>query len=389
MTGAVASHTDPTKVGPSGCAAPPPSGYRPNVTDFLVERSPHPSAEADRQRALADPGFGTVFTDHMATAVWSTDAGWHEHRVGPLRSFAMHPASAVLHYAQEIFEGLKAYRHADGSVWLFRPEANAARFARSAQRLAMPMLDEATFVDAIQQLVAVDRAWVPAYDGDASLYLRPFMFASEAFLGVRVAGEVTYCVIATPATNFLSSPAGIALWVSGTFARAAPGGTGEAKCGGNYAAGLAAEATAHEHGAEHVLYLDACEHEWLDEAGTMNVFLVTRDGELVTPGLGTILAGVTRDSLLRLAEEHGLTPVQRRIGITELRAACADGRVTEVFTAGTAAVVTPVVRLAGTGFDVTVGSGEPGERTVALREHLLDIQYGRAADPRGWMHPVP
>jgi branched-chain amino acid aminotransferase len=357
--------------------------------EFTVELTQHRVPDEQRAAILADPGFGKHFTDHMSLAVWTAQTGWTGQRVVPLAPFSMHPSAAVLHYAQEIFEGMKAYRHSDGSIWLFRPESNARRFARSARRLALPELDEAGFIDSIVQLVRTDQDWVPAYGDEKSLYLRPFMFASEAFLGVRPASEVTYSVIASPAgPYFPGGVTGVRLWVSTTYTRAAPGGTGEAKCGGNYASSLAAQLEAHEHGCEQVLYVDGIEHQWLEESGTMNLCLVTSDGELVTPGLGTILEGVTRDSVLALASEHGLTPVERRIGLDELKTRCADGTVTEVFAAGTAAVITPITGFRGADYDVTVGGGEPGKQTLAIREHLLDIQYGRVPDSHGWLHRV-
>ena len=356
---------------------------------FPLHRTTTPVPAAERAAILGDPGFGKHFTDHMAAASWTPDAGWHDRRIGPLAPYTLHPSAAVLHYAQEVFEGLKAYRHADGSVWLFRPEVNARRFARSARRLTLPELPEAEFLDSVSGLVRADEAWVPASGGEQSLYLRPFMFASEPFLGVRPSNRVEYSVIASPAgMYFTSGVVGVTLWVSTTFTRAAVGGTGAAKCGGNYAASLAAQLEAQEHGCDQVLYVDGADHEWLEESGTMNVFLVTSTGELVTPPLGTILEGVTRDSVLALAEDHGLTAVQRPVGVTELREGCADGTITEVFAAGTAAVITPVVGFKGEGLDVTVGGGVPGKTTLTLREHVLDIQYGRVEDTRGWLRPV-
>ncbi|MGC4868697.1 branched-chain amino acid aminotransferase [Micromonospora sp. DT53] len=359
------------------------------MATFTVVPSDSPLPEAERKALMAEPGFGRVFTDHMATAVWTPEAGWSDHRIGKLQNFSLHPSAAVLHYAQEIFEGLKVYRHADGSLWLFRPEANAARFARSAERLALPLLDEETFLTSVTELVRQDEPWVPAYGGEESLYLRPFMFASEGFLGVRPAAEITYCVIACPVAGlFQGGVSGVRLWVSTNYTRAAPGGTGAAKCGGNYASSLAAQLEARDHGCDQVMYVDGVEHEWLEESGTMNMFMVTADHELVTPGLGTILEGITRDSILRLADRHGLTPVERRVSLTELRQRCADGTVTEVFAAGTAAVITPIIGFNGDGFEVKVADGEPGKTTMALREHLLDIQHGRAQDPFGWMRRV-
>jgi branched-chain amino acid aminotransferase len=357
---------------------------------FPLHRTTRPVPEAEREAIVANPGFGRYFTDHMALAVWTPDGGWRDHRVTGLAPFSLHPGAAVFHYAQEIFEGLKAYRHADGRVWLFRPWMNARRFARSARRLALPELDEQVFVESLEALLDADRAWVPGHGHEASLYLRPFMFASEAFLGVRPADQVTYAVIASPAgPYFASGISGATLWVTSRYRRAGEGGTGAAKCGGNYASGLAAQVESQQHGCDQVLFTDSAEPWWLEEAGTMNVLLVTSDGELVTPGLGTILEGVTRDAVLELASEHGVKPVERQIALAELRARCQDGSLTEVFAAGTAAVITPIIGFKGEGYEITVGDGRPGPLALALREHILDIQYGRAPDRHGWMHRVP
>lgn len=291
----------------------------------------------------------------------------------------------MLHYAQEIFEGLKAYRHADGGVRLFRPELNARRFAASARRLALPELPEEAFLRSVEQLVRADEAWVPDGSDERSLYLRPYMFASEAFLGVRPAAEIRYAVIASPAgAYFPAGVAGVTLWISTAYTRAAAGGTGAAKCGGNYAGGLAAQLEAKRHGCDQVLYLDSAHRSKLEESGTMNLCLVTEDRRLVTPGLGTILEGVTRDSVLALAEEHGLTPVERSVDLAELRA----GEFTEVFATGTAAVITPIVGFRDEEGETVIGDGEPGKTTLALREHLLDLQYGRIEDTRGWLRRV-
>ncbi|MFI9362239.1 branched-chain amino acid aminotransferase [Kitasatospora sp. NPDC053057] len=357
---------------------------------FPLSRTTDPASETDRRGILAAPGFGRFFTDHMATAVWTSATGWHDRRIGPLAPFSLHPSAAVLHYAQEIFEGLKAYRHADGSVWLFRPEFNARRFARSARRLALPELSEEDFLTSVEELVRADEAWVPTADGKGSLYLRPYMFASKAFLGVRPADHVTYSVIASPAgPYFPSGVTGISLWVSTEYTRAGRGGTGAAKCGGNYAASLAAQTEAQQHGCDQVLFLDETGGEGgLEESGTMNLCLITAAGELVTPALGTILDGLTRDSVLALAHEFALTPVERAITLAELRSGAADGTITEVFAASTAAVITPIIAFKGRGYEFTIGTGAPGKHTLALREHILDIQYGRTEDTHGWLHRV-
>ncbi|WP_031465860.1 branched-chain amino acid aminotransferase [Sciscionella sediminilitoris] len=359
------------------------------TADFPLEPHPDPTPADRRAAILADPGFGAYFTDHMAVASWTADTGWHDRRVTALAPFSLHPAAGVLHYAQEIFEGLKAYRHEDGGIRLFRPWRNARRFTDSARRLALPPLDEADFVRSLEALVRADADWVPAGEGEQSLYLRPYLFASEAFLGVRSATEARYAVIASPSSGYFSGDSGVQLWITEEYTRAGKGGTGAAKCGGNYAGSLAAQQEAREHGCDQVLYLDAADRSKLEESGTMNIFLVTSDRKLVTPELGTILEGVTRASLLALAEEHGLTPVERAIGLDELRTGCREGTVTEVFAAGTAAVVTPITGFRGREGEFTVGAGVPGKTTLGLREHLLDIQYGRAKDPDGWLHPVP
>lgn len=359
--------------------------------DFPLTRSAHAVPDDERQAILAAPGFGRYYTDHMASAMWKQGEGWQQRKVGPMEPFTLHPSAAVLHYAQEIFEGLKAYRHADGSLWLFRPEVNARRFARSARRMALPELPQDDFLASVESLVRADAAWVPepGPSGEMSLYLRPFMFASEVLLGVRPAAEVIYSVIASPAGPFFESGvSGVTLWVSSQYSRAAHGGTGAAKCGGNYAAGLPAQIEAQEHGCDQVLYLDSAGQGNVEESGTMNLCLVTSDGHLVTPALGTILEGVTRDTVLALAADHGLTPVEREINLDELRSGTAAGTITEVFAAGTAAVITPIVGFKVDGYEITVGSGRPGKRTVELRDHMLDIQYGRTEDTHGWMRPV-
>src|SRR6476659_4604473 len=267
---------------------------------------------------LENPGFGKTFTDHMVVATWTADGGWGDAQVRPYGPFQLDPAAAVLHYAQEIFEGMKAYRHADGSIWTFRPQANAARFARSARRLALPVLPEVDFLASLRALVEVDQAWVPSGEaGEASLYLRPFMFASEAFLGVRPAAQVTYCVIASPAgPYFAGGVKPVSIWLSSEYTRSAPGGTGAAKCGGNYAASLAPQVEAIAHGCDQVAFLDAVERRWVEELGGMNLYFVRRDGSIVTPELtGTILEGVTRASILELAKDLGHSVQERRISI--------------------------------------------------------------------------
>ena len=356
---------------------------------FEIRANPNPRSDSERQAILDAPGFGVHFTDHMAVAVWTTADGWHDSAIVPYGPFSLDPATAMLHYAQQVFEGLKAYRHADGSVWLFRPDQNAERMARSAARLALPELPQDDFLASIDALIAADAAWVPS-TGEQSLYLRPFMFGSEAFLGVRAAHRVTYCCIASPAGQYFASGVRpVSIWITTRYTRAAPGGTGAAKCGGNYAASLIAQQEAASHGCEQVMFTDAAERAWLEELGGMNVYVVTSDNELLTPELnGSILEGVTRESILTLAGKFGLTPVERRIGIAELVEGIGSGQVAELFACGTAAVITPIGVLKDDERIYTVGSGETGETTAALRKTLLDIQYGRAEDTQGWLRRV-
>jgi len=363
-----------------------------SALSFTVEPRSDPLPDDQREAVLADPGFGKTFTDHMVLATWTAGRGWHDAKVTAYGPLSLYPSAAVLHYAQEIFEGMKAYRHADGSIWGFRPEANAARFARSAERLALPQLSTTDFIESVRVLVATDKKWVPAGDGgEATLYLRPFMFASEAFLGVRPAAEVTYAVIASPAGPYFSGGLKpVSIWLSTSYTRAAPGGTGAAKAGGNYAASLAAQVEATANGCDQVAFLDAVDRKWVEELGGMNLFFVYRDGTIATPALtGTILEGVTRSSILELAEDLDLKVDERRISVDEWRDGAASGEITEVFACGTAAVVTPVGRLAWQGGDVTIGDhgvdGGVGPVTKEIRQALLDVQYGRAADTRGWL----
>ena len=357
------------------------------VTTFRTEPTTHPTSPARRAEILAEPGFGKFRTDHMLSIDWSPDSGWHDHRIEPYGPLSIDPSTAVLHYAQEIFEGLKAYRHADGSVWAFRPEANAERFQRSARRLALPELPAEQFIAALEALVAIDVDWVPA-GGENSLYLRPFMFASEVFLGVRPATAVRFMVIASPAGPYFSGGLKpVSIWLSSNFTRAAVGGTGAAKCGGNYASGLAAQLEASEHGCDQVCFVDAAEHRMVEELGGMNLYFVHADGRLVTPALtGTILEGVTRSSILTLAKDLGLEPEERAVDVDEWRSGVASGSITEVFACGTAAVVTPVGRLVWDGGEV--GGGPAGDVTLRIRQALIDVQYGRAADPHGWLRRI-
>ena len=353
---------------------------------FQTEPNDSPVADAVRAERLIDPGFGRVFTDHMATIRFSDAKGWHDAVVSARRPIPIDPASSVLHYAQEIFEGLKAYRLADGGTALFRPERNAQRFQQSARRLAMPELPEALFMQSIERLIAIDQEWIPT-SSDGALYLRPFMFASEVFLGVKPAGEYLYMVLASSVGAYFKGGAPtISVWVSQTYTRSAAGGTGDAKCGGNYAASLIAQKEAVARDCDQVVFLDAAERRWIEELGGMNIFFVFDDGSLVTPPLtGTILPGITRDSILMLARDMGVDVREQPYAIDQLLSDARSGRLVEAFACGTAAVVTPIGRFASTDGQFVIGSGDPGALTLRLRDCLVGIQRGTAPDPHHWL----
>jgi len=294
----------------------------------------------------------------------------------------------VLHYAQEIFEGLKAYRSVDGGAVLFRPEANARRFHDSAVRMAMAPLPERVFIDSLHELVSLDRDWIPDDDG-GSLYLRPFMYASEVFLGVRPSQEYMYVLIASPAGSYFKGGVKpISLWISEDYTRAAPGGTGAAKCGGNYAASLSATAEAIEHGCDQVVFLDAVRRKYVDELGGMNIFFVYDDGSMVTPPLNTILPGITRESLITLAKASKRKVKEKPVSMDSWRADAASGRLVEVFACGTAAVVTPIGTVRSVDGEFQIGDGGTGPVTAELRKSLVDIQRCRATDQYNWVHKI-
>ncbi|GAA3764189.1 branched-chain amino acid aminotransferase [Salinactinospora qingdaonensis] len=342
---------------------------------------------------LENPGFGSVFTDHMVTIRYSEDKGWHDARLEPYAPISLDPATAALHYAQEIFEGLKAYRHPDGSVASFRPEANAARFNTSARRLAMPELPEELFLGAIETLLAYDEEWVPTRE-EYSLYLRPYMFATDIGLGVnRPSSTYLFLLIASPSGAYFSGGLKpVSVWLSEDYTRAAPGGTGAAKFAGNYAASFVAQRQAVEKGCDQVVWLDATEHRWVEEMGGMNLFFVFGSGaqtHILTPELtGTLLPGITRDSLLKLAPELGIPTEEGRISTERWREAALSGELTEVFACGTAAVITPVGEVKGTGGEFRIGDGTPGPVTMRLREELVSLQYGTRPDSHGWVRKL-
>ena len=356
---------------------------------FPLNPTASPTPEDVRAQRLVDPIFGRVFTDHMAVAHYSETKGWHDLAIAPRQPLTVDPACAVLHYAQEIFEGLKAYRTVDGGMALFRPDANARRFQASARRLAMPELPVETFVESCRALVLSEQAWIPSGEHGA-LYLRPFMIASETFLGVKPSSEYVYMVIASSVgAYFKGGPKAVTIWASENYTRAAPGGTGAAKCGGNYAASLAAQAEAIDKGCDQVVFLDAVERKYIEELGGMNVFFVYEDGSIGTPPLSdTILAGITRDSLIALARARGIAVREEKYSLEQWRADAVSGRLTEAFACGTAAVVTPIGQVKASSGDFTIGSGGPGQMTMALRDSLVAIQRGNAPDPHDWLERI-
>ncbi|SFV14389.1 branched-chain amino acid aminotransferase [Pseudoduganella namucuonensis] len=361
------------------------------VPDFLIQPSTNPLSDAEREKLLASPGFGRYFTDHMVTIAYK-DGAWQRGEVKPYGPLSLAPSASTLHYGQSIFEGFKAFTQPDGSIGMFRPDANAERFNRSAARLAMPAIPPELFLKAADELVRIDQAWVPKNVGE-SLYMRPLMIATDPFLGVRPSLEYLFVLIASPAGAYF--PQGVkpvTVWISEDYVRAAPGGTGEAKCAGNYAASLLAQAQALDKGCDQVVWLDAVHREYIEEMGGMNLFFVYKeDGQTVvaTPELtGTLLPGITRQSLLELGKQLGFITREQKLTVRNWRDDIASGRMTEVFACGTAAVITPVGKVKAHGFEFAINNGENGPVTMALREALLAIQHGTAPDTRGWMHKI-
>jgi branched-chain amino acid aminotransferase len=360
---------------------------------FAIHPSARPLPASQRAELMKEPGFGRVFTDHMVTIAWSTQDGWHDAQLRPYGPLSLDPASQVFHYGQEIFEGLKAYRQAGGPVVAFRPAANAARFVRSARRMGMPALPEDIFIRSLELLVSQDREWVPSAE-QHSLYLRPFMIATHVGLGVsKPSSAYLFSVIASPAGSYFATGVRpVSVWLAEGYVRAAPGGTGAAKTGGNYGGAMVGQIQALDHGCDQVVWLDAREHRWVEELGGMNLFFVYGTGDdarIMTPTLtGTLLPGVTRESLLTLGPDLGIQATEGTISVDQWRAGCESGEITEVFACGTAAVITPVGSVQGSAVGWTIGDGQPGPVTMRLREHLLGIQFGGLPDPHGWVHKI-
>jgi len=349
--------------------------------------NPKPLPDAERDEKIAAGGFGKYYTDNMVTIDWSEADGWSDANLNAYGPITLDPATAVFHYGQEIFEGMKAYSQPDGSISLFRPDANAMRFARSAARLALPELSVQEFIEAITTLVKQDRKWVPKKVGE-SLYIRPFMFATEVGLGVRPSNKAKYVLIATPAGAYFNAANAVTVWISTEYVRAAIGGTGEAKCGGNYAASLVAQKQAATKGCDQVVWLDAVERRWVEEMGGMNLYFVKgsgKDATVITPKLtGTLLPGITRDSILTVAKDLGYKVEEVMLSIDDWRDGVASGEITEIFACGTAAVVSAVGAAKSEFGTWTTGDGKPGPITMQIRETLLGIQHGTIADKHGW-----
>ena len=353
------------------------------VTDFPLQPGVKSSAVPD----LGTVAFGTVFSDHMAVVRYGQQ-GWHGAAVTRLEPLVLQPHAACLHYGQTVFEGLKAFRQLDGSVAVFRPERHAQRFRASAEQLCMPAVSTAMFCAAVQALVRVDQAWVSAQK-NAALYIRPTMIATEPFLGVRPSREYLFFVFACPVTGYYAKGfAPVRIWIESERARAAPGGLGSAKTGANYVASMLAAEKAHARGYDQVLWTDAASHTRVEEVGTMNVFARFRHG-VVTPKLtGTLLDGVTRDCVIQVLKDWNVPVEERELTVQELTAAGQRGELLEVFGTGTGAVISPVSHLGWQGGELTIGTGEAGELSNRLFDHLSRVQRGEAPDTHHWLKPV-
>jgi branched-chain amino acid aminotransferase len=355
-----------------------------------ITLNPNAKDAATRDALVAEGGFGKYYTDHMVMCEWSEKDGWGEPHLMPYGPISLDPATAVFHYGQEIFEGMKAYRQPDGSIALFRPTANAKRFANSAKRLALPEMPVELFMETVEALVKQDAGWVPSKVGE-SLYIRPFMIATEVGLGVRPTNKASYILIATPAGAYFDPSKAVSVWISTEYVRAAQGGTGEAKCGGNYASLIAQKAAAKE-GCDQVVWIDAKERKWVEEMGGMNLYFVKgkgADATVITPKLtGTLLPGITRDSILSVAADLGYKVDEVMLSIDDWRDGVTSGEISEIFACGTAAVVSPVGQAKSAMGTWVTGDGQPGTITMQIRNHLLAIQHGTINDAHNWMSAV-
>lgn len=349
--------------------------------DIKITKTTNPKKKPEKGQPL---GFGHIFTDHMFVMNYTEGKGWHDPRIVPYGEISIEPSAMVFHYGQSMFEGMKAYRGKDDTIYLFRPDMNAKRANQSNQRLCIPEIPEELFVEAVKAVVDVDRDWVPS-DPGTSLYIRPFVIATDAFLGVAPSKTYLFMVILSPSGAYYESglePVGI--WIEDEYVRAVKGGMGFAKTGGNYAASLIAQVKAHDSGYSQVLWLDGVERKYIEEVGAMNIcFKIS--GKVVTPMLnGSILPGITRNSILQVCRDWGYEVEERRISVDELVAAAKDGTLEEVFGTGTAAVVSPVNKLRYEDDVMNIGDGSIGELTQKLYDELTGIQWGEREDTRGW-----
>ncbi len=355
------------------------------MLNIRIEKTTAPKAKPADESKL---GFGQIFTDHMALIDWNLEKGWYDPRIVPFANFSMHPACTCLHYGSEIFEGLKAYRTADGKIQLFRPQENARRMLNSSERLCLPQLSEEDFMQILTELVKIEADWVPHSEG-TSLYLRPFLIGSDETLGVHAVHNAIFCIICSPVGSYYKegiNPVGI--MIEDADVRAVRGGTGYAKCGGNYAASNRAGEKAEQKGYSQVLWLDGVERKYIEEVGAMNVMFKI-NGEVVTPALtGSILPGVTRKSCIELLKSKGMPVSERLLSLEELERAMDEGTLEEAWGCGTAAVVSPIGKLAYKDKVFIVNHGEIGPVTQMLYDTLTGIQWGKLDDPFGWIVPV-
>ncbi|HML36132.1 MAG TPA: branched-chain amino acid aminotransferase [Bacillota bacterium] len=348
--------------------------------EFKVTKTLNPKAKPDPDTLE----FGTVFTDHMFIMNYSEGKGWHDGRIVPYAPITLEPAAAVFHYAQEMFEGLKAYKTAEGKILLFRPDMNAKRTTRTNDRICIPALDEELFVEAIKAVVKTDADWIPTKEG-TSLYIRPFIFASEPFLGVRASNEYMFMVILSPVGPYYKEGlAPTSIFVEDEYVRAAHGGTGYSKIGGNYCSGLKSQEKAHDLGYSQVLWLDGVERKYVEEIGTSNAFFVIGDEVITAPLEGTILPGITRDSVIHLLKDWGVKVSERRITVDDVFKAYDDGTLTEVFASGTAAVISPVGELGWKNRKIVINDNRIGALSQKLYDELSGIQLGKVKDKFGW-----
>ena len=329
-------------------------------------------------------GFGKIFTDHMFIMNYTEGKGWHDARIVPYQDISLPPSAMVFHYGQEMFEGMKAYRGVDGNIYLFRPDMNAKRANNSSRRLCIPEIPEEYFVEAVKAVVDIDRDWVPSEEG-TSLYIRPFVIATDAFLGVAPSKTYLFMIILSPSGAYYESGLEpVAIWIEDEYVRAVRGGMGFTKTGGNYVASLAAQVKAHDSGYSQVLWLDGVERKYIEEVGAMNICFKI-NGKIVTPALnGSILPGITRDSIIKVCKDWGYEVEERKISVDELVAAAKDGSLEEVFGTGTAAVVSPVNKLRYEDDVMNIGDGKIGPLTQKLYDELTGIQWAKREDTRGW-----